>query len=620
VSLADELAQRIDARRHGAEYKALCPAHDDHTPSLGFRDGDRAELVVHCYAGCAQTDVLAALRDKYRDIFPAPHGNNGRVVVATYTYENEDGTPLYDVVRFARKDFRQRKADGAWNMDGVRRVPFHLPRLIEAAKAGGTVYVVEGEKDVLNLERIGLTATTNPGGAGKWRREYSEYFKGVALAVILCDNDEPGRKHGADVARSVRTAGVPVSVVTLPDLPEKGDVSDWLARGGTRDDLLALVSASTSDEGGDPSDCPRCGKDSCAGACNVAESLPAFLARARNKPEPGWFIRELIPDEGVVIWHGRPRSMKSLTAEDAMLSLALGESYALHNPRFAIAAPTGILWLGEEDPERLDAFRLAHMLKARGVDAPETFRLVVRPGWDLETDLGQAELLATIRDTSAAMTTPLRVLVIDPARASLPSIDGSPKDAAPARAFLLRILRETSISVIVLPHHDTKPRTGADARDNRLRAERAAGGVTFSMGDCMVNFERVSDRECIATPTAYKVGADPKPFRVRFESETPSGQGFQGYIRAVADTDDESATMPNLDANRDRGVEKMLPDVLSYLRRVTKNGASKRAVRDNVHGTNGWKDDALGKLVGEGHAVLRNGRYYHRDYDPEAAA
>lgn len=274
----------------------------------------------------------------------------------------------------------------------------------------------------------------------------------------------------------------------------------------------------------------------------IAESLPVFMARLRQMPEPGWLVRELIPDEGVCVWHGRPRSMKSLTAADTMLSLALGEPHALRNSRFAIKGAVGSLWLGEEDPERLDAFRFGLMLKARGIlpgQEPEAFRLVVRPGWNLEAPSDQAELLATIHDTAAEMTTPLLVLVIDPARASLPSIDGGPKDAARARAFLLTILRETSVKVILLPHHDLKP--SRDGRDARLRAERASGGVTFSMGDCMVNFERLSDRESMAVPTAYKGSSDPKPFRVRFESETPAGQGFRGFLRAIAESTEESA-------------------------------------------------------------------------------
>lgn len=279
-------------------------------------------------------------------------------------------------------------------------------------------------------------------------------------------------------------------------------------------------------------------------AVSIAESLAAFMARVRQMPEPGWLVRDLIPDEGVCIWHGRPRSMKSLTALDVVLSRALGEPHALQNERFAIKGAMGCLWLGEEDPERLDAFRLDLMLHARRIahgQEPDTLRLVVRPGWDLESQTGQAALLSTIHDTAAALASPLHVLAIDPARASLPSIDGGPKDAAPARAFLLTILRETPVKVILLAHHDLKP--PRDGKDNRSRAERASGGVTFSMGDCMVNFERLNNRECMGLPTAYKGGSDPKPFRVRFESETPAGQGFRGFLRAIAETTDEGADL-----------------------------------------------------------------------------
>ena len=127
--------------------------------------------------------------------------------------------------------------------------------------------------------------------------------------------------------------------------------------------------------------------------------------------------------------------------------------------------------------------------------------------------------------------------MIDPARASLPSIDGGPKDAAQARAFLLTILRSTSIRVILLVHHDLKP--SRDLKDDRTRAERASGGITFSMADTMMGFERLNDPECMAVPSAYKVGSDPKPFKIRFESETPRGEGFRGFLRAIAESAEE---------------------------------------------------------------------------------
>src|SRR4051812_34013503 len=84
-----------------------------------------------------------------------------------YTYTDERGKPLFEVIRRPRKQFVQRRPDGAWNLDGVRRVLYRLPRVVEAARHGDTVYVVEGEKDVHAAEAVGAVATTNPGGALK---------------------------------------------------------------------------------------------------------------------------------------------------------------------------------------------------------------------------------------------------------------------------------------------------------------------------------------------------------------------------------------------------------------------------------------------------------------------
>ena len=90
---------------------------------------------------------------------------------------------------------------------------------------------------------IGLVATCNPGGASKWRPEFSEALRGRSV-VILADNDAPGHEHAHGVAQSLAGAIMTtptIKVVTLPNLPPKGDVSDWLERGGTREALEAIA-------------------------------------------------------------------------------------------------------------------------------------------------------------------------------------------------------------------------------------------------------------------------------------------------------------------------------------------------------------------------------------------
>lgn len=162
-------------------------------------------------------------------------------IVARYPYRDEQGDLLYEVVRYEPKSFAQRRPDGnggfRWGLDGVRRVPYRLPELLSTVS---TVYVAEGEKDADRLAELGLTATCNPGGAGKWRNEFNQYFAGRDV-VIFPDNDGPGLEHGEQIARALCPIAATVRVVWLPGLPEKGDVSDWLDAGHTKEELQRLV-------------------------------------------------------------------------------------------------------------------------------------------------------------------------------------------------------------------------------------------------------------------------------------------------------------------------------------------------------------------------------------------
>jgi uncharacterized protein (DUF927 family) len=172
-------------------------------------------------------------------------------IAATYDYTDEAGNVLYQSVRIEPKGFKQRKPDGKggwlWNLKGVRLVLYRLPGLL--GRSAETVFICEGEKDVHSLEALGLLATCNPMGAGKWRPEYSETIRGRSV-VLLPDNDPPtdengkphykGQKHAASVAADLLRVGCEVRIV---EVPEGKDVSDWLAAGGTLEKLHALASA-----------------------------------------------------------------------------------------------------------------------------------------------------------------------------------------------------------------------------------------------------------------------------------------------------------------------------------------------------------------------------------------
>ncbi len=178
--------------------------------------------------------------------------------VAFYDYEDEQGRLLYQVVRFDPKGFSQRrpyKSGWAWGitegcyvrgengtltlddaatgdaervpLDACRLVLYRLPQVIAAVKAGLAIHVVEGEEDVHALEQLGLVATCNAGGAGKWNDAYTETLRAGTIYVVP-DNDEAGEDHARRVYGELTGVAKRLRIVRLPGLPPAGDVRDWL--------------------------------------------------------------------------------------------------------------------------------------------------------------------------------------------------------------------------------------------------------------------------------------------------------------------------------------------------------------------------------------------------------
>ena len=129
-----DLRAAIDEVKHGGRSRMLrCPGHDDKTASLSISLGDKG-VVFHCHANCERDILLAAVLAEtgmtWADLFTNGNGHQSRKVVAAYSYTDENGKPLYDVLRYEPKGFSQRRADGTWNLNGVRRVLYRLPTLL----------------------------------------------------------------------------------------------------------------------------------------------------------------------------------------------------------------------------------------------------------------------------------------------------------------------------------------------------------------------------------------------------------------------------------------------------------------------------------------------------------
>ena len=233
----------------GEGFSCRCPAHDDKNASLSFSEGDKG-LLLKCHADCKFENIIAALGVKPTELFHANSTASGQIkkIVVTYPYHDAEGQLRFEVCRYEPKDFRQRRPDPAtpgkwiWSLKDVEPIPYRLPELIAAAKAGENIFICEGEKDVAALVNNDFAATCNAAGAGKWKAEFAPYFAGAQTVCIIADKDDAGRKHAAAVAKSLLGKVPSVKVFELPDTTGKTvkDAHDFFAAGGTADQLRQI--------------------------------------------------------------------------------------------------------------------------------------------------------------------------------------------------------------------------------------------------------------------------------------------------------------------------------------------------------------------------------------------
>jgi hypothetical protein len=245
--MTDPLRERVlplldGVRMSGGSFMARCPAHEDNRASLSVTAGKDQPVVFHCHAGCDPETIIGKLGLTWADLSTPRDERPGKPrdewtpagpATAVYDYTDENGTLLFQVLRTADKQFRQRVPDKAaksgwtWKLGDVRRVLYRLPAVMQAIEAGQDVWVCEGEKDVHSLLMKGVAATCNPGGAGKWRPEYDAWLCD-ANVTIVADRDTPGQAHARAVAAALEGVANSVRIV---EAAEGKDITDHLATG-----------------------------------------------------------------------------------------------------------------------------------------------------------------------------------------------------------------------------------------------------------------------------------------------------------------------------------------------------------------------------------------------------
>lgn len=306
------LSQLADVRESNGGYQARCPAHDDRKASLSIGQGDDGRALLHCHAGCDTKAICRALGLRTTELFANDQETNGLGrIIAAYDYRDADGTLLFQVVRYEPKDFRQRRPNGNggwnWKLGCTKRVLFRLPELL-AASPDAWVVIPEGEKDVLRLVSVGLVATCNPGGAGKWGKLSDCSALKDRRVAIIADKDQPGRRHAADVAARLRGFARDVRVLEMPG--DGKDVSDWLDASGTAEELIRLIESAS--DAPPPSATPRLRERPNIFIDTeehrvVAETIAALTADPDLYQRGGILvrvIRDRQPDDGIVRCEG----------------------------------------------------------------------------------------------------------------------------------------------------------------------------------------------------------------------------------------------------------------------------------------------------------------------------
>jgi 5S rRNA maturation endonuclease (ribonuclease M5) len=501
--------QQIGYRR---ELSLRCPFHDDGTPSLSF---NVEKGVWKCHAGCGggglvdfEQKLNGGTREeagaRIDEVIGADHlfESQKSKPVAIYTYHDAQGRVVFEKLRYEPKRFVQRHpiSEGRYEykLDGVEKPLYRLPELLTANE----ILVCEGEKDCDNVlaafperatDNIRIAATTNFGGAGKWSEEDSRYFAGKRV-VILPDNDEPGRRHAEIVARSVQKFAVGVKVVHLPGLPEKGDVSDWLADGHTTHELIAEIKTTTPWR---PKETPH---------VMLAEGAQ-FGATA--PPEVEWIVEGVIQKGGNGIVTGEPKAGKSLLMIDLLLAVATGTPWL----GFSVSRRVKCALISREDYPGMTQQRLARLFRGtvRRMDFEGWLWINTRwqtPTFLLEDNGHVSQLIEEMRSENVEFA------CFDVFR----RLHGQDENDNTAIQKILDQLARIQTEVgcaLALVHHTTKDANGSIFR--RIRGATAIHGWTeWALGVSVTNNEEPG-RDWIRKvefETKAACPADPVYFRI----------------------------------------------------------------------------------------------------------
>ena len=279
---------------------------------------------------------------------------------------------------------------------------------------------------------MGLVATTFPGGAGKWSEEYSKLFQ-EAKVICIPDNDEMGHKGMRFIASEIAKVAKSVRWLELPDIPEKGDFTDWInIKGNDRKKFEELANQSKDwNEGKN--------KDSLI-VITLEELLKKEIPPRQNLLSP-W-----LPSQGLCMIYSIRGVGKTWMALEIAYAVASGSSFL----NWKAELPSGVLYIDGEMPLSLMQERLTTIENSRKKNITDQLKILSPDVQefgipDLSTAEGQEKIDNLICDET-------KLVILDNLSTLIRTGKESESDSwLPVQEWILR-LRSKGKSVLLIHH------------------------------------------------------------------------------------------------------------------------------------------------------------------------
>lgn len=412
-----------------------------------------------------------------------------------WEYPNREGNSLVRVIRVDDgKGSKPKRWQEHWNgkvwvkgLKGIKRedIPvYRYAEIKEAIAEGKTIFIVEGESCADAMWSIGLPATTNIGGSGKWQPSDTADLVGMARTVLCPDRDKPGMKHMETLAEEFPESqwlyAFPYSPLWKKLPRSQGlDVADWIEdyklsakqviyhigakpntiqKGVSEDSSFSQMCAQFDKI--NAIECPgerkwMLYKLARENKVPVAQMMAAYDAALRNQPtfdgigvkdlltktpdRFDWLVAALMPMATTALLYAEAGTGKTLFVNSIIKAVAGGQDWNGYPTKQG-----KVLYIQTDEPE----VNTAHNLKEAGFESIPNENLTIYFKWQFSQ---MAKLKETIEKEQP------KLVVIDSLTSCNRSSTVEEKNVEYARTLyeLRDIAMETGCAIIVL-HHENK--------------------------------------------------------------------------------------------------------------------------------------------------------------------